>query len=52
MKKENAPISTFQKYLSLWVLLCMAVGILVEKFLPAVPEILGKMEIARISIVK
>lgn len=50
MKKENTSISTFQKYLSLWVLLCMAVGILVGKFLPAVTEFLGKMEIARISI--
>lgn len=50
MKQKTAPISTFQKYLSLWVLLCMAVGILVGKFMPAVPEILGKMEIAKISI--
>ena len=50
MKQKTAPISTFQKYLSLWVLLCMAVGILVGKFLPAVPEFLGKMEIASISI--
>lgn len=49
-KKEISAISTFQKYLSLWVLLCMAVGILVGRFLPVVPEILGKMEIARISI--
>ena len=50
MKKENAGINTFQRYLSLWVLLCMAVGILIGKFLPAVPELLGKLEIARISI--
>lgn len=50
MEKEKSGISTFQRYLSLWVLLCMAVGILVGKFLPAVPELLGKMEIARISI--
>ena len=50
MEKEKSGISTFQRYLSLWVLLCLAVGILVGKFLPAVPELLGKMEIARISI--
>lgn len=50
MKKENTGINTFQRYLSLWVLLCMAVGILIGKFLPAVPELLGKLEIARISI--
>lgn len=50
MKKENTGINTFQRYLSLWVLLCMAVGILIGKFLPVVPELLGKLEIARISI--
>lgn len=50
MEKEKSGISTFQRYLSLWVLLCMAVGILVGKFLPAVTGFLGKMEIARISI--
>lgn len=50
MKKENTGINTFQRYLSLWVLLCMAVGILIGKFLPAVPELLGKLEIAGISI--
>lgn len=50
MKNENAGISTFQKYLSVWVLLCMAVGIFVGRFLPAVPEALSKMEIASISI--
>lgn len=50
MEKEKSGISTFQRYLSLWVLLCMAIGILVGRFLPVVPEFLGKLEIARISI--
>ena len=50
MKKEKAGISTFQKYLSLWVLVCMAIGIFIGKILPAVPEFLGKLEVARISI--
>ena len=50
MEKEKSGISTFQRYLSLWVLLCMAIGILIGKFLPVVPEFLGKLEIARISI--
>lgn len=50
MQKEKSGISTFQRYLSLWVLLCMAIGILIGKFLPVVPEFLGKLEIARISI--
>lgn len=50
MEAEKSAINTFQKYLSLWVLLCMAVGIGVGKLLPAIPAILGRLEIARISI--
>lgn len=50
MEKEKSGISTFQRYLSLWVLICMVAGILIGRFMPAVPKFLGKMEIARISI--
>lgn len=50
MEKSKAGISTFQRYLSLWVLLCMASGILIGRFLPAVPEFLGRLEVAGISI--
>lgn len=47
---QRAGISFFQKYLTLWVLLCMAAGILIGLFLPAVPAVLGKWEITGISI--
>lgn len=47
-KREG--ISSFQKYLSVWVLLCMAVGILTGKFLPVIPMFLNKLSIAGISI--
>ena len=50
MKNENSGINSFQRHLSIWVILCMAVGIFIGKFLPAVPKALGKLEIARISI--
>ncbi len=50
MKKENSGISFFQRYLSLWVLLCMVVGVLIGRFLPAVPDALGALQIAGISI--
>lgn len=43
-------INLFQKYLSVWVLLCMAVGILVGKFLSAIPAFLDKLSVAGISI--
>lgn len=43
-------INSFQKYLSVWVLLCMVVGILVGKFLPAIPAFLDTLSVAGISI--
>lgn len=48
--KKQAGISFFQKYLTVWVLLCMAAGILIGHFIPVVPEALGWMEISGISI--
>lgn len=50
MKKEDTGINFFQKYLTIWVILCMVIGILIGKFIPVIPEVLGKMEIAGISI--
>lgn len=48
MSKYN--IGFFEKYLTLWVLLCMAAGILVGKYLPGIPMFLGKFEYAQISL--
>lgn len=50
MKKEDTGINFFQKYLTVWVILCIVIGILIGKILLAIPEALGKMEIAGISI--
>lgn len=50
MKKEDTDINFFQKYLTVWVILCIVIGILIGKILLAIPEVLGKMEIAGISI--
>jgi ACR3 family arsenite transporter len=43
-------IGLFEKTLSLWVLGCMAAGILIGKFLPAIPDFLGEFEVANVSI--
>lgn len=43
-------IGFFETYLTLWVALCMAAGILIGKFLPAIPAALGKLEYANVSI--
>lgn len=43
-------IGFFQKYLTLWVILCMVTGVLIGKFLPQVPKFLGQFEYANVSI--
>ena len=51
MKKEtDAGINFFQRYLTIWVFLCMVVGVLLGHFVPALPELLSRFEYARISI--
>ena len=50
MSKKNTGIGFFEKYLTVWVILCMVVGILIGKFLPAIPNFLGKFEYANVSI--
>ena len=46
MSKQNSGINTFQRYLSVWVILCMAAGVLIGKFLPQIPEFLSQFEYA------
>ncbi|MBN2619244.1 MAG: ACR3 family arsenite efflux transporter [Spirochaetales bacterium] len=51
MSKEKLEgISFFEKYLTLWVALCMVEGILIGKYLPIIPDFLSKFEYARVSI--
>ncbi|KAH6570019.1 arsenical-resistance protein [Batrachochytrium salamandrivorans] len=45
-----AKLDVFQKFLSLWAMVAMAVGILVGYFLPAIPEWLDKATVAQVSI--
>jgi len=47
---EKTGISFFEKYLTFWVILCMAFGVLIGRFLPFIPIFLGKFEYARVSI--
>ena len=52
MKKsnENTGIGFFEKYLTVWVILCMVAGILIGKFLPEIPQFLNRFEYAQVSI--
>ena len=49
-EKQKLDIGFFDKYLTVWVVLCMVAGVLIGKFLPAVPALLGRFEYARVSI--
>lgn len=49
-KEKNTGIGFFEKFLTLWVLLCMAAGILIGKFLPGIPAFLERFEYAHTSL--
>ncbi len=51
MAKEKVQgIGFFEKYLTLWVVICMVAGILIGRYLPSVPAFLGRFEYAQVSI--
>ena len=49
-KKKASGIGFFEKYLSVWVALCIIAGIAIGYFIPAFPATLGKWEYANVSI--
>ena len=50
MSRQKSEISFFNRYLTIWVFLCMVAGVLIGKFLPAVPAFMNKLTISGISI--
>lgn len=48
--KQKQGISIFERYLTLWVAICIAVGIAIGQWMPAVPQTLSKFEYANVSI--
>ena len=48
--KKLQGINFFNKYLTVWVLLCMVVGVLIGNYLPGVPAFLNQFKYANISI--
>jgi len=49
-KQKLEGISFFERYLTLWVALCMVAGVLIGRFAPAIPDFLGQFEYANVSI--
>ncbi len=46
----GAPMSLFERWLTLWVFLCIVAGIALGQFLPAPFQALGRMEVANVNI--
>ncbi len=49
MEKKQG-IGFFERYLTIWVALCIVTGIVVGQCIPAIPETLSKFEYANVSI--
>lgn len=47
---DKADIGFFERYLSIWVILCMAAGILIGEFFLEIPSYLGRFEYAHVSV--
>ena len=44
------PMSTFERYLTIWVFLCIATGIALGQVLPGPFQAIGRMEMARVNL--
>jgi arsenite transporter len=49
-RAAGTSMSLFERWLTLWVALCIVVGILLGQFLPAPFQALGRMEVAQVNI--
>ena len=47
---ERAPMSTFERYLTVWVFLCIVTGIALGQTLPGGFQVIGRMEIAKVNV--
>ncbi len=43
-------LTFFEKYLSIWVAICIGVGVLVGRYISVIPNVLGEMEYANVNI--
>jgi ACR3 family arsenite transporter len=48
--EDTRRLGIFDRYLSVWVALCIAIGVAIGVFMPAVPAALSRLEVARVSI--
>lgn len=46
----KTPMSLFERYLSVWVFLCIVVGIVLGQWFPSVFQAIGAMEVAQVNL--
>jgi hypothetical protein len=47
---SGAPMSVFERYLTVWVFLCIVAGIALGQVLPGVFQAIGRMEVAKVNL--
>ena len=47
---SGAPMSVFERYLTVWVFVCILVGIAAGQLFPEVFQAIGRMEVARVNL--
>ena len=45
-----APMSVFERYLTVWVFLCIVAGVILGQLLPGPVQAIGKMQIAQVNL--
>ena len=45
-----SPMSVFERYLTVWVFLCIVLGIVLGQWLPGVFQAIGRMEVAQVNL--
>jgi ACR3 family arsenite transporter len=49
-QSASAPMSVFERYLTVWVFLCIVAGVLLGQALPGVFQAVGRMEYAQVNL--
>lgn len=50
MNQTTTPMSVFERYLTIWVVLCIAVGIALGQVWPDAFQAIGRMEVAQVNL--
>ena len=50
LAQSAASMSVFERYLTLWVIVCIVVGITLGQLLPAPVQVLGSLEVAKVNL--